>query len=81
MPTSTLTSKGQTTIPREVRDHLNLQAGDKLDFILRDDGLVLLQPANIDLADLKGVLFQPGRRPVSLEDMKTAVRRRQQRER
>jgi AbrB family looped-hinge helix DNA binding protein len=37
MPTSTLTSKRQTTIPLEVRRHLHLHPGDKLDFVLCED--------------------------------------------
>lgn len=81
MASSTLTSKGQTTIPREIRAHLKLKPGDRLDFILSEDGLVTLQPASCNLIDLKGIFFQPGRQPVPLETMKSAIRRRQRRER
>ena len=42
MPSSTLTRKGQTTIPKQVRDHLKLQSGDQLDFLIREDGTVVI---------------------------------------
>ena len=43
MPSSTLTSKGQITLPKEVREHLHVSAGDRLDFLIDDDGQVLIQ--------------------------------------
>ncbi|MHB8764462.1 MAG: AbrB/MazE/SpoVT family DNA-binding domain-containing protein [Deferrisomatales bacterium] len=75
MPTATLTSKGQTTIPKAVREFLGLQAGDRIDFVFLD-GKVLLQPATVDVRSLKGVLHRPGRRPVTVEEMSAAVRSR-----
>ena len=42
MPEATLTSKGQVTIPKAVRDHLKLEAGARVDFIITADGTVLL---------------------------------------
>jgi antitoxin PrlF len=48
----TLTSKGQTTIPKPIRDHLGLHAGDQLDFVIEPDGRVTLRPATIDVMDL-----------------------------
>ena len=73
MATATLTTKGQTTIPKEVREHLKLNAGDKLDFVIGSDGQVMLKPATIDVRDLKGLLKRPGRKPVSLEQMNAAI--------
>jgi AbrB family looped-hinge helix DNA binding protein len=75
MPTSTLTSKGQTTIPREIRDHLHLRPGDRLEFVLEEDGRVVLLPATVDAGELAGMLKAPSR-PVSVEEMNRAVRRR-----
>lgn len=40
MPIGTLTSKGQVTIPKPVRDALELQPGDRIDFEVRDGVLV-----------------------------------------
>ena len=54
MPTSTLTSKGQTVIPKAVRNHLGLQPGDKLDFVVQDNGDVLIRPAVHDVKRLNG---------------------------
>ena len=81
MPSSTITTKGQTTIPWAVREHLNLQAGDRVDFIIQDDHTVLLKPATIDVSQLKGLLRRRGSKPISLEHMKQAVRERFQRDR
>lgn len=74
MSTATLTSKGQTTIPKNVREHLHLQAGDRLEFILAD-GAVILRPATRKVTDLKGFLPKPDQ-PVSLADMDATIRRR-----
>src|SRR5688572_15485594 len=57
MPSSTLTSKGQTTIPKEVRDHLKLQSGDQIDFVIQENGTVLLRPATIHVRELKDTAF------------------------
>ena len=76
MPSATLTSKGQTTIPKEVRDHLGLRAGDRIDFIVRKDGTVILQPATRDIRDLYGILAKAGQRPVAVAEMNEAIRKR-----
>jgi antitoxin PrlF len=74
MATATLTSKGQTTIPKNVRDHLRLQAGDRIEFVLADNA-VILRPATRKVTDLKGFLPKPAK-PVSLDDMDAAIRHR-----
>lgn len=73
MPTATLTSKGQTVIPKPIRDFLGLHSGDKIDFVVQDKDTVLVKPASQDIRRLKGLLHKPGRKPVSLEAMRKAV--------
>jgi len=75
MATATMTSKGQITIPQDVRKRLNLEPGDRVDFVELPDGEFALRPATHDVASLKGLLRKPAK-PVSIEDMKTAIRRR-----
>jgi len=75
MPISTVTSKGQTTIPKEIRERLNLQPGDRLEFVVDDDGRVVVLPATVDAAELAGILKAPSK-PVTVEEMNQAVRKR-----
>ena len=74
MPTATLTSKGQITLPKAVRERLRLHAGDAVDFIIDEAGDVRVRAGKVDLLALQGLLRRPGRRPVSLEDMDKAIR-------
>ena len=75
MPTSTLTSKGQTTIPREIRDHLAIGTGDRIEFVIDEHGRVVVSPATLDVRSIKGI-FPPPKRPVSVDRMNEAIRRR-----
>lgn len=79
MPQAKITSKGQITLPREVRERLHLQTGDRVEFILEPDGRVLLQPSSHDVHELRGLLRREGRTPVSVEEMDAAIRRRSSR--
>lgn len=72
MSTSTVTSKGQITIPKEIQDALNLHPGDRLDFII-ENGRVYVQPADVDVRSLSGLLYKPDRKPISLEEMDAAI--------
>jgi len=72
MSTSTITSKGQITLPKEIRDRLNLHAGDRLNFIVEPDGTVRIIPLTTSIRELKGILPAP-ERPVSLEEMEEAI--------
>ena len=74
MPTATMTTRGQVTIPKEVRDALHLEAGHRIAFELRDDGIVEMRPENVDLMSLRGV-FKPEVKGITLKDMKNAIRR------
>lgn len=80
MPAAKLTSKGQLVIPKPVRQHLHLQPGDSVDFVIRDDGEVVVRPAVDDVRALKGILPKPAE-PVSPQDMDRVVRSRARRSR
>jgi AbrB family looped-hinge helix DNA binding protein len=73
MATSTLTSKGQITIPKEIREHFKLRAGQRLEFQIAADGLVVMRPRNRDVRELKGILQPKRRKPVSVEQMNEAI--------
>jgi antitoxin PrlF len=75
MATATLTSKGQVTIPLAVRERLKLEVGARIEFVEAASGEFLIRPAVADVRSLKGLLCKPAR-PVSIEDMKKAIRLR-----
>jgi antitoxin PrlF len=75
MSTSTLTTKGQTTIPIKVRNHLKLRPGDKIEFVIERDGRVVLTPKSIDVRKLRGMLGR-ARRHLTIEQMDEAIRSR-----
>ena len=72
MRESTVTSRGQTTLPAEVRRALNLRPGDRLRYALLDNGEVRLMRTR-PVAELSGLLARPWQRPVSLEEMEHAI--------
>ena len=76
MPSATLTSKGQLTLPKAIRERLRLGAGDRVDFIVADDGTVVLRPATVDVREIKGLLHRRGIKPLSVEEMNAVIRRR-----
>lgn len=55
---SIMTSRGQITIPAEIRKRLKLCSGNKLEFVLKDDQVLLL-PINQSIKSLKGILPKP----------------------
>ena len=74
MNESTITSKGQITIPKAVRERLHLEEGDKVYFDVRDDGSVLLVARNEPVEGLFGLLKGKSKRrkPLSGEEMNPA---------
>ncbi len=76
MAISTLTSKGQVTIPKSVRDALHLHTGDKLDFIVTGEGEAVLKPVTRRVDEVFGRLQKAGARAVSIEDMDAGIRER-----
>ena len=75
MPSATLTSKGQVTIPKEVREALGLETGDRIDFVAERPGEYKVVPATRDIRDLKGIVPKP-KKPVTVEEMNRAIARR-----
>jgi len=75
MPSATVTSKGQVTIPMSIRRLLRVVEGDRLDFIVENEGRVVVRAGVADVSDLKGMLHRPGRRPVTIEAMNAAIAR------
>lgn len=78
MPRATLTSKGQITIPKEVREALGVEAGDRLEFVEQERGVYKVIAATRDVRALKGLVPKPAR-PVSIDDMKASIRKAQSR--
>jgi AbrB family looped-hinge helix DNA binding protein len=74
MSAATLTSKGQVTIPKAVRSHLGVEKGDRIAFLIRQDGVVEIQPETVDLRLLHGIV-KPKVRGVTVEDMKETIRK------
>jgi len=70
MPTAaTLTSKGQTTIPKEIRDSLGMKPGDRMTFTLMPDATVVMRVKTKSVVELAGSLHRKGRKPVALDAM------------
>jgi antitoxin PrlF len=63
---ATLTSKGQTTIPKEIRDSLGLRPGDRMTFTQMPDNTVLMRLKTRSVMDLAGRLRKKGRKPVAI---------------
>ena len=72
MTTATLTSKGQITIPADVRLALNVQTGDRVEFVQVQPGRFELLAATRSVRELKGMLGKPTR-TLSIEDMNRVV--------
>ncbi len=69
---ATMTSKGQVTFPKPIRDKLHLRPGDKVDFMLEEDGSLRVTPVTAPVTQLKGMVPRP-ETPLSVEAMDEAV--------
>lgn len=81
MSTATITSKGQITIPKEIRDSLMLHTGDRIDFTVTENGEVLLKPLTRRVDDLFGRLQKNGQQALTVEAMDAAISKRVRSER
>ncbi|HUL63188.1 MAG TPA: type II toxin-antitoxin system PrlF family antitoxin [Burkholderiaceae bacterium] len=64
---STLTSKGQTTIPKAIRDRLAIKSGDRMTFTLMPDGTVLMRVKNKSISGLAGSLRRKGQKRLPID--------------
>ena len=69
---SAITTKGQATIPKAIREHLGLQPGDRVKFFVHPDGSVVLLP-KLPASSARGMLKSRKLRPVTTEQMTTAA--------
>lgn len=69
---SIMTNRGQVTIPAEIRNKLSLTSGNKLEFVLKDDQIVML-PINRSIRDLKGMLPKP-KNTLTCEEMNDIIK-------
>jgi AbrB family looped-hinge helix DNA binding protein len=72
MPSATLTSKGQITIPVQVRTALGLDAGDRVEFVELKEGQFAIVAATRSVQELKGMV-RKREKPVTLEEMDAAI--------
>jgi antitoxin PrlF len=69
---SAITIKGQATIPKAIREHLQLKPGDRVKFFVHPDGTVVLLP-KLPASALRGIIKPRRRRPVTIKEMSEAV--------
>ena len=74
MPTAIMTSKGQITIPKPIRDAFNIKPGDRIEFFIDDKGKLIVWPITRDITSIKGIVDYSGP-AVSVEDMNKAIRK------
>jgi AbrB family looped-hinge helix DNA binding protein len=79
MATATLTSKGQLTLPKSVRERMGLDSGDRVEFVEVTDGVFNIVAATRDVRELRGMISKP-KEAVSLDDMNRAIARRASRQ-
>ena len=72
---ATLTSKGQITLPKEIRDRLGLDAGSMLDFQVLPDNTITARAVKPDARRIRGLLKSPHPEPLTVEQMDDAVSR------
>lgn len=73
MPATTVTSKGQVTIPKAIRDAMGIRAGDRVRFVQREDGTVVVEPETIDVRSLYGRLRRYASGATTAEEMDEIV--------
>jgi AbrB family looped-hinge helix DNA binding protein len=73
MASGTITSKGQVTVPKEIRDYLKLATGSQVDFVIDSEGTVILLPRQIPSSTISGMMHRPGMKAVAVEEMDKAI--------
>jgi len=76
MAVATLTTKGQVTIPKEVRDSLHLHSGDKIEILVKESGEAVIRPICQKVDDVFCKLKNINQKTLSVEDMDRAIKKR-----
>lgn len=76
MALATLTTKGQVTIPKKIRESLKLHTGDKIEIIVTEKREAIIRPISKKVDDLFCKLHKPGRKAVTIEAMNDAISNR-----
>jgi AbrB family looped-hinge helix DNA binding protein len=76
MATATVTSKGQITIPAQVRNALGLEAGDRVEFVEQGKGQFAIVAATRSVQELKGRFQGKRSKAVTIEEMNAAIAKR-----
>jgi AbrB family looped-hinge helix DNA binding protein len=72
---STVTRKGQITIPKQIRDRLRLEPGDRVEFQVDRQGQIIMRAKDVDIRELKGILRGTRKTPATVEEMNEAIAR------
>jgi len=73
MVTATITSKGQITIPKSVRESLHLKTGDRVSFLVHGQKEAVITPVTSSVDDVYGMLHRRDVKPVSVEGMNKTI--------
>ncbi len=76
MAVATLTTKGQVTIPKKIRELLKLNTGDKIEIVVTEKGEAIIRPISKKVDEVFCRLHKPERKPVSVKAMDEAIRNR-----
>ena len=76
MALATITTKGQVTIPKKIRESLRLHAGDKIEIIVTEKREAIIRPISKKVDDLFCKLHRPGRRIATIQEMNDVIRNR-----
>lgn len=73
MLSTIVTDTGQITLPEEIRQHLKLVSGNRVEFVIDEEGQVKILPLNVAVEALSGILHRPSMQRASLKDMEAAI--------
>lgn len=76
MSVATLTTKGQITLPKKIRESLDLSTGDKIEFFIKKDSEVVLRPVVKKVDEVFGMLKKPKQKAVSVNEMNRVLSKR-----
>jgi antitoxin PrlF len=78
MALAKITTKGQVTIPKNIRESLHLHTGDKIEIVINKQGEAVIRPISKKVDDMFGILKRQKQKTVSVEEMNEAIKNRMQ---